>query len=53
MLGVFGLASSLGILWLDQGPLGLADAEVQTMTYLKLSVAGHLTVFVARTQGPF
>jgi H+-transporting ATPase len=26
---------------------------VQSFIYLKLSVAGHLTVFVARTRGPF
>ncbi len=26
---------------------------VQTMVYLNLSVGGHLTVFVARTRGPF
>jgi H+-transporting ATPase len=26
---------------------------IQTLVYLKLSVAGHLTVFVARTRGPF
>ena len=26
---------------------------IQTLIYLKLSVAGHLTVFVTRTRGPF
>jgi H+-transporting ATPase len=25
----------------------------QTLIYLKLSVAGHLTIFVTRTRGPF
>jgi H+-transporting ATPase len=53
VLGLFGVVSSVGILWLAQGPLGLPDIEVQTVMYLKLSIAGHLTVFVARTQGPF
>ncbi len=52
-LGLAGLVSSFGILWIAHGPLGLADAKVQTMLYLKLSVAGHLTVFVARTHGRF
>lgn len=33
------------------GPLGLGHGEVQTLMYLKLSVAGHLTLFVARTRG--
>ena len=26
---------------------------MQSFIYLKLSVAGHLTIFVARTRGPF
>ena len=26
---------------------------IQTFMYLKLSVAGHLTIFVTRTRGPF
>jgi len=26
---------------------------IQSLMYLKLSVAGHLTVFVTRTRGPF
>jgi len=26
---------------------------IQTLIYLKFSIAGHLTVFVARTRGPF
>jgi H+-transporting ATPase len=26
---------------------------VQTLMYLKLSVAGHLTIFLTRTKGPF
>ena len=26
---------------------------IQTLIYLKLSVAGHLTIFVTRTRGPF
>ena len=53
VLGLVGLASSLVLLWLAQGPLSLADGQVQTLMYLKLSVAGHLTIFAARTHGPF
>ena len=45
--------SSFGFLWIAHGPLGLSDAKVQTLLYLKLSIAGHLTVFVARTHGRF
>jgi H+-transporting ATPase len=53
VLGVVGLFASFGLLWLAQGPLDLGDAATQTLLYLKLSVAGHLTVFVARTHGHF
>ena len=28
-------------------------ATIQSLIYLKLSVAGHMTVFVTRTRGPF
>ena len=27
--------------------------HIQTLMYLKLSVAGHLTIFLTRTRGPF
>ena len=30
-----------------------AATHVQTLMYLKLSVAGHLTIFLTRTRGPF
>ena len=51
VLGLVGLVSSLGFLWIAHRSLSLSDAKVQTLLYLKLSVAGHLTVFVARTHG--
>ena len=51
VLGGVGLVSTFGLLWLAHGPLALTDATIQTLVYLKLSVAGHLTVFVARTHG--
>ncbi|MBQ0984512.1 plasma-membrane proton-efflux P-type ATPase [Streptomyces sp. F63] len=52
-LGLFGVASSFALLWVAHGPLGLADATVRTLLYLKLSVSGHLMVFLVRTRGPF
>jgi H+-transporting ATPase len=33
--------------------LHLSRDVIQSLIYLKLSVAGHLTVFVVRTRGPF
>ena len=53
VLGLVGVVSSFGFLWFAHEPLSLSDAKVQTLLYLKLSIAGHLTVFVARTHGRF
>ena len=32
---------------------GRTRKKIQTLMYLKLSVAGHLTIFLTRTRGPF
>jgi H+-transporting ATPase len=53
VLGLVGLVASFTLVSVAHGSLGLSDAEVQTLLYLKLSIAGHLTVFVARTHGRF
>ncbi len=52
-LGFFGVVSTFGLVWIAHGPLALTDAVVPTLVYLKLSVSGHFTVFLARTRGPF
>ncbi|WP_455278360.1 plasma-membrane proton-efflux P-type ATPase [[Eubacterium] cellulosolvens] len=52
-LGIIGVASSFGILYIGQEILHLNPDVMQSFIYLKLSVAGHLTIFVARTRGPF
>jgi H+-transporting ATPase len=52
-LGVFGVISSFGLLYMGENVFHLSQSTTQTLMYLKLSVAGHLTVFVARTRGPF
>jgi H+-transporting ATPase len=51
VLGVAGVVESFSLVGIAVGPLGIGHAEVQTLMYLKLSVAGHLTLFVARTRG--
>ena len=51
VLGLGGVIESFTLVGIAIGPLGLGHAEVQTLMYLKLSVAGHLTLFVARTRG--
>jgi H+-transporting ATPase len=53
MLGVIGVFSSFGILYIGREILNLNLGILQSFIYLKLSVAGHLTVFVARTKHSF
>jgi H+-transporting ATPase len=52
-LGIIGVFSTFGILYIGLIVLKLNPLVLQSFIYLKLSVAGHLTVFVARTKGPF
>jgi H+-transporting ATPase len=51
-LGLVGVVESFGLLVLGDTYLGLDHATLRTLMYLKLSIAGHLTLFVARTRGP-
>jgi H+-transporting ATPase len=41
------------LFWLGERVFHLDRDHVQTLMYLKLSVAGHLTIFLTRTRGPF
>jgi H+-transporting ATPase len=52
-LGIIGVFSTFGIFYIGLIVLKLDPLVLQSFIYLKLSVAGHLTVFVARTKGPF
>jgi H+-transporting ATPase len=53
MLGIVGVISSFFILYIGLNAFHLSPYLLQSFIYLKLSVAGHLTVFVARTKGHF
>jgi H+-transporting ATPase len=53
LLGVLGVIESFGLFYVGYQLLGLSPAVLQSFMYLKLSVAGHLTVFMARTKGHF
>lgn len=53
VLGVIGVVQSFVLFYLGEKVFLLNRAMIQTLIYLKLSVAGHLTVFIARTKGPF
>ena len=52
-LGIIGVISAFGLLYLGESVFKLDRAHIQTLIYLKLSVAGHLTIFLTRTRGPF
>jgi H+-transporting ATPase len=52
-LGVIGVISAFGLFYLGERVFHLDRAHIQTLMYLKLSVAGHLTIFLTRTRGPF
>lgn len=52
-LGIIGTLSSFGILYIGLDIIHLSRETLQSMIYLKLSVAGHFTIFIARTKGFF
>jgi H+-transporting ATPase len=53
VLGVVGVVAAFGLFYLAERVFHLDRAHIQTLMYLKLSVAGHLTIFLTRTRGPF
>jgi len=53
VLGVLGVVGSFGLFYLAERVFNLDPNLIQTLMYLKLSVAGHLTIFITRTRGPF
>ncbi len=53
VLGVMGTVAIFGLFYLSLRVFRLDHAHTQTMMYLKMSVAGHLTIFLTRTRGPF
>jgi len=53
VLGLIGVIETFGILIIAKEYLHLNLAQIQTFIFLKLAVAGHLTLFVTRTKGPF
>jgi len=53
VLGIVGPIAAFGLFFLGDRVYHLNHAHLQTMMYLMLSVAGHLTIFLTRTRGPF
>ena len=45
--------AAFGLFYLGERVFHLDRAAIQTLMYLMLSVAGHLTIFLTRTRGPW
>ncbi len=53
LLGLVGVISSFGIFYIAQNIFHLSAGMVQSFIFLKLAVAGHLTIFITRTRKHF
>ncbi len=53
VLGFVGPVATFVLFYLGDRIFHLDRPHLQTLMYLMLSVAGHLTIFLARTRGPF
>ncbi len=51
ILGFVGVVSSFLLFYIAERVLLLGRAEIQSFIFLKLAVAGHLTIFVTRARG--
>ncbi len=53
VLGVVGVIESFGLFWFADRILHMPRENLQTLIFLKLLVAGHLTIYVTRSRGWF
>jgi H+-transporting ATPase len=53
VLGIIGPIAAFGLFYLGDRVFHLDHKHLQSMMYLMLSVAGHMTIFLTRTRGPF
>lgn len=53
VLGLIGVVETFGLLLIAKMVFNLNIGQIQSLIFLKLAVAGHLTLFVARTKQPF
>ncbi len=53
VLGLIGVAETFLLLIIARSYLSLSPEQLQSFIYLKLAVAGHLTLLVVRTREPF
>jgi len=54
VLGIAGVLSSFGMFWIGEQWLKLDRETIQTLMFLKLTVAGHMTIYLTRSiERPF
>jgi H+-transporting ATPase len=53
VLGAVGVGETFLLLVIAESRFGIGVAQLQSVIFLKLVVAGHLTLFVARSRKPF
>ena len=53
VLGVMGVIASFTLFWLAHSVWQLPSEQVQTLIFLKLLVAGHMTLYLTRNSGHF
>ena len=53
VLGFIGPVAAFGLFYIADQVYQLDHPHIQSLMYLMLSVAGHLTIFLTRTRGPF
>jgi H+-transporting ATPase len=53
VVSIIGVMDSFGMFYIGERVYHLDRALIQTLMYLKLSVAGHFKIFLTRTRGPF
>ncbi|CCA93130.1 MULTISPECIES: plasma-membrane proton-efflux P-type ATPase [Novosphingobium] len=53
MLGLLGVIASFLLFWIAERYLALPRPTIQTLIFLKLLVAGHLTIYLTRNEGWF
>ncbi len=51
VLGLLGVVASFSLYWIAKVYLKLPAPETQSLIFLKLAVAGHLTIFLTRNRG--
>ncbi len=53
VLGVLGVIAAFGLFWIAEKYFHLPRPIVQSLMFLKLLVAGHLTIYITRSAGTF